>query len=106
MTKAPARNINRTMLRKPPSEINTNRYIYYKSKLNSEEQEHQDDGITSPTGSVTRVTKRAGDFPVFQPDHNFFPAKTRPSTAGVVSKTKKRAFPTSRGKTPKSTVQY
>jgi hypothetical protein len=36
MTQTPARNLNRALHRKPPSEINTNRYEYLKRKLPAE----------------------------------------------------------------------
>jgi hypothetical protein len=36
MTKTPAKNLNHAMHRKPPSEINTNRYLYLKRRLPAE----------------------------------------------------------------------
>jgi hypothetical protein len=50
------------------------------------------------------VTKRAGDYRPVKAPFIIPINKTRPATAGAESQTKKRAFPTSRGKTPETTV--
>ena len=99
------------MTRKPPSEINTNRYYYYKKQLPSEVQRRKDDGLTSRSGSVLRVAKRAGNFPKFKAQYDSETPYSK-ALAGLLSpkpeqasKTKKRAFPFHNGGTPNTTAK-